>query len=169
MKNRTRDLVMMAMYLALFFVLDYIANQLPLFKMPNGGTLGLGVLALILSSYDLGWKKGVVVSLMSVLLQFLTGQMYIVDFVQFVLEYVVAFGVYGLSGLFPNKSYIYTGVIVTNVIRLVLHTLAGVWYWGLTLIPSFSYNGWYMIPTMIVCMILVPLVDKSIKRNQVKV
>lgn len=56
-KMSVQELVMMAFYLALFTVLDYLANSLPFFRMPQGGTLGLGTVALLLASYQLGWKK----------------------------------------------------------------------------------------------------------------
>lgn len=163
MKSKTKDLTFMAMYLALFYVLDFLANQLQLFKMPQGGTLGLGVVALCLASYHLGWKKGLAVSLLSVLLQFMTGQMYIVSPMQFLLEYLFAFGIYGLCAMLPNISVVYTGIIVTNLLRLVFHTIAGVVYWETALPASFAYNAWYMIPTMIVCLILVPLIHSRVK------
>lgn len=161
--SKTKDLTFMAMYLALFYVLDFIANQLQLFKMPQGGTLGLGIIALLLASYHLGWKKGTAVALMSVLLQFMTGQMYIVSPMQFVLEYLLAFGIYGMSSLLPNIRFVYTGIIVTNLLRLAFHTIAGVLYWETALFASFSYNAWYMIPTMLVCLVMVPLLHKRIK------
>ncbi|MDD6467982.1 MAG: energy-coupled thiamine transporter ThiT [Erysipelotrichaceae bacterium] len=163
MNSKTKDLTFMAMYLALFYVLDVIANQLAIFKMPQGGSLGLGVIALLLASYHLGWKKGLAVSLLSVLLQFMTGQMYFVSFAQFILEYFLAFGIYGLSSLLPNISYFYSGIVVTNLLRLALHTVAGVLYWETEWWASFTYNAWYMIPTMIVCLIVVPLICSRIK------
>ena len=161
--SKTKDLTFMAMYLALFYVLDLIANQLQLFKMPQGGTLGLGIIALLLASYHLGWKKGTVVALMSVLLQFMTGQMYIVSPMQFVLEYLLAFGIYGASSLYPNIRGFYPGIVVTNLLRLGFHTIAGAVYWNTEWIPSFTYNAWYMIPTMLVCLVMVPLLHKRIK------
>ena len=164
MRSNTKDLIYMAMYLALFYVFDLIANQLQLFKMPQGGTLGLGVVALILASYHLGYKKGIVVGLLSIVLQFMTGHMYIVSPMQFVLEYVLAFGLYGLWSLFPNVYLIYTGIIITNLLRLLFHTLAGIFYWETGLIPSLAYNAWYMIPTMLLCLVLVPLIEKRIKK-----
>ena len=162
MRSNTKDLTYMSLYLALFYVLDFVSNQLQLFKMPQGGTLGLGVVALILASYHLGWKKGVVVSLLSVVLQFMSSQMYIVSPMQFLLEYVFAFGIYGLCAMLPNVGMLYTGIVVTNSVRLACHTLAGLLYWETGLWPSFVYNAWYMIPTMIVCLIVVPLLYKRI-------
>ena len=174
MKNRTRDLVIIAMYLAAFIVLDFISNQLVLFKMPQGGTLGLGIVALCLASYHLGWKNGLVVSTLSVVLQFYTGAMYYVNPIQFLLEYVLAFGIYGICSLFPNialsrnkenqVAYLFTGILITNLLRLAFHTIAGVLYWETLLVASFVYNAWYMIPTMIVCLILVPLAYSRVKK-----
>jgi len=173
MKNKTRELVIIAMYLAAFIVLDFVSNQMVLFKMPQGGTLGLGVIALVLASYHLGWKKGVIVCLLSVVLQFYTGKMYFVDWMQFIMEYALAFGIYGLCSIFPNiklglnkdskDRYFFTGIVVTNLLRLLLHTIAGVLYWETALLASFVYNAWYMIPTMLVCLFVVPLVYSRLK------
>lgn len=159
---KTRDLTYMAVYLALFAVLDFVANTVPLFQMPNGGSLGLGVIPLLLASYHLGWKKGVLVGVLSIIIQELVGQLYIVDFAQFLLEYVIAFGVYGLAVVFKNFKIgavtVYTGVIVTNLIRFLAHWFAGVYYWGLDWAGSAVYNSGYMLATTILCIILVPLI-----------
>ncbi|MCF0112317.1 MAG: energy-coupled thiamine transporter ThiT [Erysipelotrichaceae bacterium] len=173
--NQTKDLVLMAMYLALFYVLDVISNMIPFFKMPQGGTLGLGVVALILCSYHLGWKKGVVVATLSVVLQFMTGQMWLVQnsdgfsifqiFIQFMMEYPLAFGIYGLSSVFPNYGKFYTGAAVTNLVRLGLHIVAGHIYWATPWLGSVTYNAWYMIPTMLVCLVVVPIIDTRLHHN----
>lgn len=152
----------MAMYLALFFVLDWLSNALPLFKMPQGGTLGLGTVALLLSSYQLGWQKGLIVAALSVLLQFVTGQMYLLGFVQFLLDYLIAFSVYGLASLFPNFGLFYSGVLVTNLVRFLSSTISGVVFYGATWLSSMAYQSGYMVPTLILDLILVPLIIKSV-------
>lgn len=172
-KKKISDLVYMAMYLALFMVFDWLSNQIGVFEMPQGGTLGLGVIPLILASYHLGWKKGTLVAVLSVVLQFITGQIYVVQstdgftafqvFIQFMMEYPLAFGVYGLSSLFPNYKSFYSGVAITNLIRLALHVIAGYYFWGTPWAGSFAYNAWYMIPTMIVSLILVPIIMSRLK------
>ena len=50
-----RELVLMAFYVALFMVLDTFVNTLPFFQMPNGGSLGLSTIPLLMASYQLGW------------------------------------------------------------------------------------------------------------------
>ena len=71
--NQIRDIAFMGMYLALFFVFDWLSNVIGIFQMPQGGSLGLGVLPLLLCSYHLGWKKGTLVCLVAVLMMFMTG------------------------------------------------------------------------------------------------
>lgn len=172
-RSTTRDMAYMAMYLALFVVLDWVSNQIGVFKMPQGGTLGLGIIPLILASYHLGPEKGVAVGVLSCVLQFITGTMYIVTrqdgfnlfgiVLQFLLEYPIAFGVYGISCLFPNEGNLYTGIVVTNLIRLAIHVVAGVVYWKTPWWGSFTYNAWYMIPTMIAALIIVPIMAPRLK------
>jgi thiamine transporter len=158
----TRDLVKMSAYLAMFIVLDYLSNMIGIFRMPQGGTLGLGVIALLLASYDLGWKKGVAVGLLSVLLQWMTGAMWFLNWFQFILDYLLAFGIYGIACLVPStkigKQMLLWGVVVTNLIRFASHTIAGVLFYEVTWWGSLAYNGWYMIPTMVVALIVVALV-----------
>jgi len=158
----------MALYLALFAVMDYAANILPFFKMPYGGTLGIGTLALLVAAYHLCWKKAVLIALASILLQFITGAMYIYHPIQFVLDYGLAFAIYGFAGIFPK----YSGVVVANTVRFICHVISGVVFFAQfageegPLLYSLAYNGGYMFPTMILAIIVVPIIDKRIKTTQ---
>lgn len=164
MKNITvKDLVLMAFYVALFMVLDMFINTLAFLQMPQGGSLGISTIALLLASYHLGWKKGTLVAIVSVFCQFVTGRMYLLGFIQFLLDYFIAFSVYGLAVLFPNYKYFYSGVLITNAIRFVSSTISGVAFYQTTLPASIVYQAWYMVPTTIVGLIFVPLLMKSLE------
>jgi len=167
---KTKDLVLIAMYLALFVVCDYIANAVPILKMPNGGSLGLGVVPLLLASYHLGYKKGILVGVLSVVMQRMVGNLYYVNVLDLLLEYIVAFGIYGTACLFKNiplgKVPFYTGVFCTNLIRFLIHWYAGVVYWGLDVSGSFIYNFGYMAATTVLCLLVVPLVIRNLKLNR---
>jgi thiamine transporter len=164
------SLAWMGLYAALFIVLDYLSNQLPFFRMPNGGTLGLSTVVLLLASYQMGWRKGVGVALITIPLQGFFAPYYSVNFFSFFLEYIVAFGIYGVASWFPNlgKRYpIYSGVIVVNLIRFMIHFISGVIFWEVTWQASFAYNGWYMFPTLVVGLIFTPLILKRLKPIQI--
>ena len=163
MKWTTKDLVYMALYAALFIVLDVAVNTLGILQMPNGGSLGVSVIPLLMASYHLGWQKGTVVAVLSILLQYVTGPMYTPDLVGFLLDYFFAFSVYGLASLFPNYKWFYSGVLVTNLVRLVSSTLSGILVWETAPWASLVYNATYMIPTAILCLVLLPLVMPRIK------
>ena len=163
MKWTTKDLVYMALYAALFIVLDVAVNTLGILQMPNGGSLGVSVIPLLMASYHLGWQKGTVVAVLSILLQYVTGPMYTPDLVGFLLDYFFAFSVYGLASLFPNYKWFYSGVLVTNLVRLICSTLSGILVWETAPWASLVYNATYKIPTAILCLVLLPLVMPRIK------
>ncbi len=164
MKNlEVRELVLMAFYIALFMVLDVLANAIPFFQMPNGGSWGLSTIPLLLASYQFGWKKGTFLCLIAVLLMFVTGAMYTPDFAGFLLDYLIAFGVYGLASLFPNIGWFYSGVLITNALRFVSSTLSGVWVWGVDWWGSIVYQASYMIPTTVLGLVFVPLLFRALK------
>ncbi|MPN32473.1 Thiamine transporter ThiT [bioreactor metagenome] len=164
---KTKKIVFVAMYLALFFVLDYLTQVIPFLQMPQGGSIGLSVVALLLASYHLGYKYGILTGLLSLIIQQLTGQIYIASPVQFLLEYPLAFGIYGLAVLIPNtkigKLPVYWGIIVTNLVRMGFHIIAGAVYWGVTWGGSISYNAPYMLATMVVSLVIVPISYNRLK------
>ena len=166
MKERmsVKDLCFMAMYAAIFVVLDYLTQFIPLLKMPSGGSIGLGTIALLLSSYHLGWRNGVMVGLISVPLQYLTGQMYINGIVGLVLDYIVPFGIYGIASKFINIGYFYSGILVSNFVRFLCHVMSGMIIWQTTLAGSIAYNGPYMFATYIVGALVVPLLYNRLKK-----
>lgn len=151
---KTKDLVKLSFYLSLFFVLDVVSNSFNLFRMPQGGVLGLGVIALMIAAYDMGWKKGLLVSLVSVILQNFVNPLYVVAFPQLFLDYIFAFGVYGLAPLFGP---VWLGVVIVNVARFISHVLSGVLYFEAGWFASMSYNAFYMVPTLIVSLLIIPI------------
>ena len=163
MKWTTKDLVYMALYAALFIVLDVAVNTLGILQMPNGGSLGVSVIPLLMASYHLGWQKGTVVAVLAILLQYVTGPMYTPDLIGFLLDYFFAFSVYGLASLFPYYKWFYSGVLITNLVRLISSTLSGILVWETAPWASLVYNATYMIPTTILCLVLLPLVMPRIK------
>jgi thiamine transporter len=122
--------------------------------MPQGGVLGLGVIALMLAAYDMGWKKGLLVALVSVILQNFVNPLYVVAFPQVFLDYIFAFGIYGLVPLFGP---VWLGVIGVNVLRFISHVLSGVLYFEAGWFASIAYNAWYMVPTLIVSLLVIPV------------
>lgn len=168
-RNEVLILVQIALYAAIFIVLDFISNMIPFLKMPNGGSIGISVIVLLLASYRLGWKGGLAVVFIALILMPMTGPVFSTNIIDYVFEYVIAFGVYGLAVLFPTFKIkgipIQTGIYVTNFLRFLIHLSAGVWFWGLNWSGSFVYNAPYMLATTIVCALVMPTLLNRLKKN----
>lgn len=174
MRNeKTKLLAEGAAMVALATVLSFIR----VFKLPWGGSITLlSMLPIVLFSIRRGVKMGVVVSFVYALVQFgqgildglfgwgLTAGMLIACIV---LDYLAAFTVLGLAGLWRKKGLPgwLAGILLAVGLRFICHFLSGVVIWGSfgelwsgfstdnTWLYSFLYNGCYMLPEMIFTMI----------------
>ena len=163
-KMTTKTMTLMAIYCALFVILDRISDSLNLFQMASGGKLNFGPIALLMCSYHLGWKNGLLVGITSVFLQLAIGSVKFYGLWSFLLDYLIAYAVYGLASLFPNWKYFYSGVLITSALRLLSSTLSGTLLWETPLWASLVYNASYMIPTTVCAIIVVPLLCERLKK-----
>lgn len=155
-----------AVMLAAAFVLSFI----PIVNMPFGGTVTLcSMLPILLIAYRHGVKWGLLTGFAGSLLQLLLGLnnlSYAVSWQAVVaiilLDYVVAFTVLGLGGVFRGRATNQTasltaGIVLCCLLRFVCHFLSGVTVWRDISIPadqailySLSYNAAYMVPETVI-------------------
>lgn len=126
----------------LAFAIAVILSFIKLFEMPWGGAVTLcSMLPIILISYRYGNKWGLFSGFVFSILQLLTGLSGLrgitgVGLVaSILLDYIFAFTLLGLGGLFRNKIKNKTvalslGVIVTLFLRYICSFLSGVIVWG---------------------------------------
>ena len=162
---KTRDLVFVAMFAALYTVLEYLSNTLSILQMPQGGSVGLSAIAILLASYLLGFKKGLIVSLLGVSVGLmLKPPKEIFHWAQFLLDYILAFNVYAVSVFVPSLNLkgveFPIGTLVGDVLRFFVANLAGwiffsMYYEGNVLFGVMAYNATYIIPTAILNFVFV--------------
>lgn len=163
-KDILKNLVYIALYSALFIVFDYISNSIPLFKMPQGGRLNLGSVVLILESYHLGLKRGMLGSLVTILIMVIIGSADLsYGIISFLLDYVVGYLAYSISCIFKNYKYFFSGILFTTLIRLTASTISGVVVFETNFLASLLYQLTYLIPTMILDLVLVPILYNKLK------
>lgn len=169
-----------------------IATVLSLFEieLPFGGGLTIcSMLPIILISHRHGIGWGLATSFAYSLIQLVLGlknvsygETFVMAAGIVMLDYVVAYTVLGLSGIF-NKVFrdtskptaVVVGVIVTFTLRFLCHLVSGAWIWGVWMpdefmgmtmtnpwIYSMLYNGWYMLGEMILSVIVVLLLYKPL-------
>ena len=175
-RTRTDRMVVTGMMIALATVLSFVK----LFEAPMGGSVTLlSMLPLCLISIRYGVKWGVFSCQIHALLQILldggalarSGISPTAFVGSLVLDYLLAFGVLGVAGVFCirrsseepwqqkkglNGARAFAGVMLAVALRFVCHTLSGCiffsqWCWeGWNIwVYSICYNGAYMLPESI--------------------
>ena len=171
---KTKDLVLIAMYATLFTVLEYVSVTFGLLKMPQGGSISISAVALIIASYHLGFKKSLIVSAISIIIMLLITPPYFLTVGQFMADYVFSYMSYSTAVLFKDLRFgdkiFPTGAIMSNVLRFMWHNIAGwlffaSYYEGNVLTGVMLYNASYMVPTMIISAVLVLLIRPKLKKE----
>lgn len=183
MKITTKQLVESAVMIAIGTILSMITIASP-WKL-GGGITVCSMLPLVLVSFRHGIKTGVFASAVYGLIQMLLGfsnVQYASSFPMamgiILFDYIVAFGVVGLSAVFKGSIKnlllsIITGVVFTFLLRLLCHFATGIWIWE-ALWPnelgwaawlwSLAYNASYMIPEIILTSLVIVLSFTPLKR-----
>ncbi|ALC91980.1 thiamine biosynthesis protein ThiT [Bacillus sp. FJAT-18017] len=177
--RKTLFLVEVAVFTAIALLLDYAANILSLKIWPQGGSISIAMVPIFLMAYRWGLKGGLLTGFLLGFLQIVLGQAWIIHPVQGALDYVVAYTVVGLAGVFSSSIkkaqadskktlwifYMVLGVLLGSVLRFIAHYIGGIVFFASSApegtpvaLFSFLYNGTYMLPNAIISAIAVVLV-----------
>lgn len=179
---RTKELTEIAVLVAMAVVLEVIFTGLgaffPILQMPYGGRVSLAMLPLFIITYrhGLGWGVigGVTYGILNLLLD---GVLW--HWASLPLDYIIAFGVIGFSYvgkllLGDNLKGFSLMVVIGVVLRFISHWFAG-WLLFADYMPesfdnpmvySLVYNGYYLLPSMILIIIVGALLyDRIIKAD----
>ena len=140
-KNKGRNYTVKITTTALMVALAMILDQIKLFSMPQGGSVTLfSILPIVVCGYLLGTRRGVMAGFCVGLINLIFGP-YVIHPVQLLLDYPVAFGALGLSGLTANmKNGLTKGYIVGIIGRYICAVLSGVIFFG-EYAPE-GFNAW---------------------------
>ena len=136
-KTDVRALTISALMIALATVLGMIK----VFSMPQGGSVTLfSILPIVVCGYLLGTRRGIMAGFCVGLINLIFGP-YVIHPVQLLLDYPVAFGALGLSGLAANqKNGLTRGYIIGIIGRYICAVLSGVIFFG-EYAPE-GFNAW---------------------------
>ena len=158
----TRSIVYGAISIALSFALSYAR----IFKLPQGGSVTFAsLLPLMIYCCMFGTRRGLIVCAIYGVLQALQDP-YIIHPMQFLLDYPLAFGLIGVSGIFMEKgvfkdkkvvAFLLGGVIAV-VLRYACHVCSGVFAfadyadldkYGTAIAYSLAYNSFAFVDMLI--------------------
>lgn len=136
-KTDVRALTISALMIALATVL----GQIKLFEMPQGGSVTLlSILPIVVCGYLLGTRRGIMAGFCVGLLNLIFGP-YVIHPVQLLMDYPIAFGALGLSGIVRNsRNGLTKGYIIGLVGRYICAVLSGVIFFG-AYAPE-GFNAW---------------------------
>ena len=177
----TRKITTSALMIALATVLMLLSKLIPAPWLQGGSVTLASMVPIIIIGIGLGTKWGLSAAFAFSLIQMMVG-FYpppTQSFGSFVLvvfiDYILAFGVLGLSGVFfalygkGRLARPLSGLTVT-ALRYLCHIVSGLLIWGVyapegqsVLAYSVIYNGTYMLPEMIITTLVLSLVGNFIK------
>lgn len=178
-KFTVRALSYGAVTVALSYVLSFI--KIPLGAIGTGSVTPASSVPLVFYAFFFGTGAGAVAGILYGLLQFLQNPYFLTP-VQFLLDYVLAFSTPMVAGLVPKlirerKAGLPVAVAVAGVLRLLFHTLAGVFFymeWKVESLPIFGsteqmgpfvysllYNALYMVPEIIIAVAVATPLARS--------
>ena len=146
---------------AIMVALAQILAYLKLYELPQGGSITLAMVPIFFG-----------------LLQLLLDGGFAIGWQSMLGDYLIAFGVLGLAGIFTGKPYsIFAGTVVGSVARFLVHWVVGATIWaeympdeffGMTMTSpwfySALYNGSYMLPDMIVSLVVFAVLYVPLKK-----
>ena len=175
----TKKMTASALLVALATVLMWVSKLIPAPWLLGGSITLASMVPIILCGILFGTSWGLLASFSYALIQMLFGfyppptQTLLNFFLVILLDYILAFGVLGLGGIFCKKEkktplLAALGAFFVTALRYVCHILSGILIWGVyaeegqsVLTYSIIYNGSYMIPEIILSTIVTWILLKT--------
>jgi thiamine transporter len=143
------------------------------FRMPQGGSISLGPLPIVLFALLRGPKYGLSAGLIAGILRLFLGA-YIMHPLQAIIDYPLAYASYGLAGFFPSKKII--AIIAAFAGHLVCTVLSGAIFFASyapegtnVWIYSITYNASHVIPnalvTGLIALLIFPRLSKILSKQ----
>lgn len=160
----TKSLAYAGVLGGLSFALSYVR----ILKMPMGGSITLAsMLPIMLYAYIFGTKKGIILGAVMGLLQAVQDP-WILHPAQFMLDYMLAFACFGLSGCFAKLNIKYHNVkfllggITAGLLRFMSHFFSGAFAFGSFGLEEFNsiylyslvYNVSYVLPDALISIVV---------------
>ena len=160
---------------AIFVAMAQILGYIKLFSLPTGGSVTLGMLPIFLCCARWGFGIGGIAAFSFSLLQLLLDGAYAWGWQSIIGDYIVAYTVLGLAGLFKGK--LVAGIAVGGIARYLVSWVVGATVWGEYMPDNFFgmtmtnpwfysalYNGSYLLVNMLLCLLVGALLWKGLEK-----
>lgn len=159
---------------AVLIAIAQILSYIKLWEMPWGGSVVLSMVPIVLFAVRWGLGSGLMASFIFGVLQFVFDGGFAIGWQSIVGDYLLAFGVLGLAGLFFRKNNgVIWGTLLAGAARFAVHYVVGATLWAEYMPPEFLglemsspwfysllYNLLYMLPNVIITLVIFLLLAK---------
>lgn len=177
MKNsKIRTMCLMSLYVALAVCLEYFKESIPFINMPQGGSINIPLIPLVLGSIQFGFLKGCLMGFLWWLITTILALNYPpISVLQYSLDYIIPSLSVGVVGFYKKNDHLvkmYLLIFLSMVIRYLCNLFSGAIYYfpkgeasnslG-AWIFSFEYNTPYNLATLLLLLFVCPLLYKRLK------
>ena len=156
--------------IAICVALSTVLGLFTIFKMPQGGSISLEMLPILLIAFRRGGVVGIITGLVYGLIDMFIGGYY--GPWSLLLDYLLAFGFVGVAGFFKkNVPGIAIGSCVGIVLRFICSLLSGAWLFAEYApagqnpwLYSSIYNATYLIPELIISIVVIVVIYLKAKK-----
>lgn len=167
-----------AILLAVAIVLNYLSKAV-FANLPSGGSVTLAMFPILFYAHRWGLGRGLLMGFAYGLLDMLLDGGYAWGWQSILLDYLVAYTVLGVGGLFKGKSWgIFPGIALGCAARFLVHHISGITLYRIlepTEIEGFGmftnphvyslvYNGIYMIPNTLIALLIAGILFAPMKK-----
>ena len=153
-------------------------SYLKLYEFPQGGSITIGMFPIFLYCARWGFGPGMLASVAYSLLQLFLDGAYAWGWQSMLGDYIIAFSVLGVAGLFyRKKGGFFLGTVAGCLARFLVHYLVGATIWASSMPESFFgmtmtspwfysalYNGSYMLIDMVLILFLGAILYNPMKK-----
>lgn len=169
-QSKTRMIAEAGVAIAIAQILSFIT----LFHMPQGGSIkAASLVPLMIFAYRWGGTRGIWAGVVYGVLHFLLGFKSSIHYLSIILDYLVAYGAFGVCGYFKDNM---TGLVSGSIVAIALRWFASVTSGAVVFasyapqgqnpwIYSMIYNASYMVPDGILNIIVLLFVYQGVKRG----
>ena len=174
MNKNLKKMIMITIYVALALVLDFVKEMIPFLNMPQGGSINIALIPIVILSFHFGVKEGMMGGMLWWLISSILGlNKWFVSVPQYVVDYILPSVLPGMAAMFYRRKNVYeaeAGILTSMLIRTLMLVISGAYFWpdGVAAgsapawTASLAYNLPYSIATTVILMIVVPLLLKTI-------
>ena len=180
--NRTRMLTEAGLCIAMALVLSYLKVPIGMSFGGFGGSIDLVMVPLVFFALKWGARWGMTAGLIFGTLKYFLASGFAISWVSIIFDYSVAYAAVGLAGLFaskdaapgPGRSAL--AAFVGCLARFIIHFISGATVYAQWMPEEFMnlrmaspvvysvlYNGTYMLPNTILCVMLMALLAKPLR------